>query len=195
MIINKERAKKLWRKLEASKKVGKLQLTEEEFINFIYTINEINCLEEDIYSLNDRPLDKYEIAPEFSDLILPSKISFDAGIRFANLKQGYDKSNIENDFGKSLTPDEFNSISDMIYSGFKRNAEGYKKVSECRCINELYSDYMKRAVCEDKVYEGDAPFFPVWITFPMKSKYANLTVDDMLDEYWTSLVRELSSKK
>lgn len=184
MIVNKEQATSLYKRLQTNSKVSKFRLTEEEFLKWINTINVFNCLDAEAFSIKGISLEKYNIAGELSELIIPSKVTFDSGLQFRDIRAGYDLDRTDIDVEDIMDPIRFNLVSDLICAAFKMVNDKFVSVTEAR-KPKLLGDAMGRASYQGSTREMEHSFIPVELDIcVLHDRYLNTSVSEMF-ELWS----------
>lgn len=190
MIINEKQAKSLFKRLQDNRKVSKFTITEGEFLKWIATINYINCLDEDTFGIRGISLEKYNIAQQLSDMIVPSKVSFDIGIKFRNMKDGYDLGSIPENL--LMNANDFNTMSDLICNAYKIVNDRAVNIAEAR-KPKLLSDCVKASSYEGEVRECESVFFPIRLDINvLNDRYLNTPEDEMFTLWGRNLILKLS---
>lgn len=190
MIINEKQAESLYKRLQDNRKVSKFTITEDEFLKWIGTINYINCLDEDTFGIRGISLEKYNIAQQLSDMIVPSKVSFDMGIKFRNMKNGYDVNSLPDDI--LMNANDFNTMSDLICNAYKIINDRAVSIAEAR-KPKLLSDCVKASSYKGEVRECESVFFPIRLDINVLiDRYLDTSEDEMFILWSRSLILKLS---
>lgn len=113
IISNKE----IYKILDVRKRITKLSFSEEEFNQWINTINAINALPEGSTCFNGQLLTSFQIPNIFADLILPEKVGLSESRDCVNLIEEIKV----NAADKVLTASEFTDISVSILGSLKKD--------------------------------------------------------------------------
>lgn len=196
MILGKEQITKMCERVKSFAKVSvpkdeKGDYVERTLISILDYIDYFNALGEYAVQVFDIPLEEIPILNEFKDFVLPKSVKINAADLDCvemliqpdiKVKKGMNYADYLNklmDFRSLFKEDISNNVvklSDL------RKAVSWSEIRDVACY-QFESD-------EGKVFfahEGDNPFVPIQLTptmaGTMKSRYFNITLNEMLDDY------------
>lgn len=163
-------------------KVSKLNLTLDEFVRFMETINYINSLPRLTRRIGDYGMEEYSVANIFRGFIYPDSVTLSCQLD-------------ETDFlvrpecnGKFISPLEFISIQNVIIKALRldNDLSSWQSVKELRPIDgvSLSSIESIAAILDGgnhKCLDGGDPYIPVPLSINLKDKRLySCPVDDMI---------------
>lgn len=189
--------------VQTNKKIGKLGFTESETLNFLYTIDFINSLKYDEYTIKTNGtnyrLDQYHIDKMLVSLIAPSRVrlSFD---RFAKdvlvRESSVSKSEVDQSKCSLLTPDQFESYQELLKQAFKSQYD-YVDISTLRDEDgKTLTDFISKLDINGKVkdYNDKGMITFTAVTDIIDTRYFSAEVDESNKLAIKHLIRSLGSR-
>lgn len=151
-------AKKLYSKMEATKRVSKSQLKELDIEKLLNTIAIVNSMDEFETVLEGRLLSDYEVPACFGAFIAPKKVTIGNSSRYPDLREVRDTSGLE-----PCTVEELTDFIDKLGATFKVSNIGTVKLSErdVKTLNDCKEAMILVDGCAYVVSDDDAWFVPV----------------------------------
>lgn len=124
MKISKTIVTAIYNVLQSNKQVSRMTISEADFANWIYTLDEINRLHWEATQFNDVAISSWKVPKFLRGFVLPSKVMIDNNRSALDLRvfsdvEGY----TDADQPRILSLDEFNNLSNCLGGLFRKASE------------------------------------------------------------------------
>lgn len=198
MRLSKELSIKMYNVLEKAKKVSRLNVSQNEFVNMCYTINALNALEEGQGMVGNYMVSDYKIPGILSDLIVPVKISLKEGIYARNIKSGEYKENaISDSEGSLLSPLDMELLW-TTFLGAIKSQDTLKELTEARTssilanLDSRTSALIKKAEGEngDWLMHSDDTVCPILVDIQVYTDKAySMDIEEVFLNWWFAKIK------
>lgn len=204
MRLSQEQVTSLYELVSSNIHVTFLKCTENDFINYINTIDAINKLDERVKQFDGVSLSEWKVFAPLASMIIPSKVALITAEEGANLlDEAYYKApstlvttKISIDANKKETRQtfpakvlsftEFSAITSSLEGAYKSSFSKAKAIDTLRAVVTVSADQAQRALSADHKFVASYEGYPLAFNVQFhKDYFYTIDVSKKLDVYFT----------